>query len=222
MTHSPTGPPTPPMYPSPYFYAPPWGMTHPLAPARRAGVFMIVLGVLLLLLGGCVGAMGVLIPQIAQTPEISQAISRLEEQMNLSASIVFLTTGALIVVAAFVQMTLGVLVRGGGLGVVVTGIVFTSLLLLYLLVNAVAAVFVPGGLVGAFMCLIGAGLFGLQLAWLIQAARNAGQVAAMRQGYGSLWMGPSHVSAGYGYGYGVPPVPPPVVPPNPAAPEQPK
>src|SRR5439155_10922330 len=143
-------------YPSPYQppqqYPPGYGYpsqyADPLTPARRAGITMIVLGILSLLMGGCLSAVGASLPRIMSqmSPEQTEPIRRMETQFGISPSKMIIAAGVATVIIGLVYIVLGVLVRGGGMGAVISAIVLSSLAILYMLFNAVVAAITPGGL----------------------------------------------------------------------------
>lgn len=237
MSQYPPPPPPPPDQPSQpppgyppaqYGYAaPPYGaypgmpwapQPDPRAPANRAGILMIILGILGLLLGGCMGVLAAFVPAMRDSPEAAQALAQMEEQAKVDAFTVFLAGAIVLGVASVAQIVVGVIVRRGTLGPVVTGIVLTALLLLFMGVQTIGALFTPGGIFGACVTGVACVLYVVLLVWLIQAARNSGAVAAQQAGYPNPLMygyaapqpygPPQGYGYSYGYGYGQPPPPP--------------
>jgi len=174
-------------YGSPYGYASPDEL---LAPARRASTLLIVLGVLTLLLGGCLGAVGL----GTEVADAEQFIRQIEAQpgaqpfpIAAEQALVAVKWMAAIVLGAGVAMVLlGAVVRGGNrAGLVVSLILGAGLALLLgaaLLASVVAAAGgQPMALVGG-ACLYGLpfALVCLALVWLVQGLANAGKVDAAR------------------------------------------
>jgi hypothetical protein len=238
-------PPTPP-YPSdvqPGAYPPYYAAQHAypsliqaLAPARRSAVLQWVLGGLFFLFGGCLGGFGAAVPKMRKQPELEPIFRQLEAQ-SISPSAYLIAAGVVIGAVALGYIVLGFFTRRGGLGAIVTSIVLTSLVALYLGLSSVAALFMQGGPAGACMVAPVLALHVLLLVWLIQAARASAIVRAMRfapsvgywpqqapvYGYDPYAYGVPAPRGGYGYATSQPneppgaPAPPDDAPPQPPA-----
>ena len=190
-----------PQYPPPYSPTPPGygGYAQPspdqlLAPARRAGILMIVLGVLFVLAGLCLAFVSRMLdhPDFTSQPgylEMKQQMDQIEAQAGTSVQTVMLIMGAIPLALGALLGGLGFAVRGGGLVPVVLSIALTGLLLL--LVGLIVlggllqgAVGNPAQLLGV-LCFYGSPFLMLVLlmVWLVQAARASSQIAAARQQY---------------------------------------
>jgi hypothetical protein len=185
-----------------------------LAPARRAGLLMIVLGALNLLCGICGGVMVAgadfeqilaqqeLPPEVELTPGVLQGLAIGMLVVGLAAGI-----GAIV---------LGLLVRRGASVPVILSLVLTALVVLVLafLIVAGTAAALMQGMAPTPICIwiIPLVLSILLLVWLIQAARNAGQIKAWQQQYQAQYWQQQPYGGGYGYqqppGQGPPPPPP--------------
>ena len=208
-----------------------------LAPAKRAGVMMYVIGGLLALGGLCCGGVGVVAPVdeiMAQSPMLNSAPGVTAEMLKV-AIVVMGVLGFLFGVALIV---LGYFVRGGGMIPIVIAIVLVALAVLFNLLNlASSAVQMRGGgpEMMAGLCVTGIPLVLMLvlLAMLIQAARVAPRVAMMKSQYQQqLWQYQQQQQM-YQAGYlappmqqqhpqqsppadAYPPMPPPVPPPAPS------
>jgi hypothetical protein len=181
-------------YPSPY-NTPQFGQfgfdpaAGLLAPARRAAILMFVLGGLGVACGVCTGAFAAMGPidQIIQRAKI-QFPSNMDVPPEQLFRIIIGTIAVISLLQAIVMIILGVFVRRGGIGSIVTSIVLCVLILLMLVVQALGALFRGGigQLQGLVFLIIALGLYGLLLTWLIQAARAAPAVRAMRT-QSQLW-----------------------------------
>src|SRR5262249_54838695 len=116
---------------------------------------------------------------------------------------------------------IGIFVRRGGLGWVISGIVLSVLTILYLMLNVGASLVQgAGGIAGACFSLLPLGLFGLLLVFLIQATRSAGRMRLLQMQYQAQYMQYQQMMQQYGqtgYGYGYPPPPAPPQSPNPGS-----
>lgn len=224
-------------YPAP----PPPSPDELLAPARRAGVMMIVVGVLFVLCGLGMGVFSWVIkqPGVMSSPEFAQAqehFRQAEAQSGMAIETMLLIMGVVPLATGALFGGLGFFVRGGGFGAVVTGIVASSgvLLLLGLMIlgTLLGAAANPSSAAGVCVYVVPFGLVLLLLVWLIQAARAASRVAAARQQYQAqawqyqqyqqayLQQSPPQQQPGMGYHYPPPPAPPAAPPPAPPPPEQ--
>lgn len=194
----------PAQYPMPFYAAP---TVDALAPARRASVMMIVIGTLSLLMGGCMGITAALLPQMQSMPELNTQLSQLESQSGVSITALLIVAASLFAAVAIVQIVLGFIVRRGSMVPAVISIVFTSLILIYCGINAIAALALQGQFGGACMSFAAAALFVVQLVMLFQVCRNAGQARSMQFMSPAMmpWPGYAGPQQGYGqmgYGYG--------------------
>jgi hypothetical protein len=219
MTQQQQPPPYPyPPYPSPYappqaaaYYAQPPAETL-LAPARRAGILMIVLGALMFLFAACVAVIGALIPNMRTQPEIQDAIAKLEAQLGgqVSVQTLFVVMGVVLTVISVLYIVAGAFARRGGMGAAVTSLVLASLVLLYLVFNGVGSLLMPGGAGAACFSLLIAGIHVLLVVWLIQAIRAStrvkllqmqqAQYAAQYWQYQQAQAQAQEATGGYGYG----------------------
>jgi hypothetical protein len=162
-----------------------------LAPARRASVIMFVIAGLLLPCGLLSGIAAAFISSadLSQMPAESAAMFRKMEQqlasMGLSMAAVVTTAAVIMLVLGIALIVIGVIVRRGGMGGAVAGIVISCVLLLFAGMSVLAAVTKGAGLDacvwGIFLVLV---IF--LLVSLFGAARNAGRVAAMRAQFGGM------------------------------------
>lgn len=215
---------------------PPQSPDELLAPARRAGITMIVLGVLAVACGLCLAATGSVIdnPELAQSPQyqqMQQQFQQVERELGITLRQFFVFMGAVPLAMGAILGALGFGVRGGRRGVAIASIVFVGILLAVLglvilggLVQAVATGARPEMLLG--MCVYGVpfALLLMVMVWLVQAVRGAQKVEwARRQYQAQMWhyqqyqqaylqqgQPPAQPPPGMGYGY----------PPPPAAPSQ--
>jgi hypothetical protein len=207
----------PPSYPQANPYAP---VDDPRAPAKRAGILMIVLGALTLLCGACLGiaSWGLSLPEAASrmTPEQARKMQMIEEQLHISPSALLAGMAIVALVMSVVYIVMGVITRNGGFVSVVSSIVLVSITIAIAAFLGLSSV-LQAELVSACVCGIGVALFVLLLVWLIQAARAAGKITSMQQQYQQQYaqyqqMQQQYGNAGYGqqqYGYGYPPPPAP-------------
>jgi hypothetical protein len=206
-----------------------------LGPGRRAGILMIVMGVLMLTCGLCVfGFLTLAIDFVP--PEQRTILLQREQELGISFKAMGIFTGIVAGVPGLLQIVGGIFVRRGTKVPVYLSIALTIILILLVILNAVAGMLgSPGGgveMAGA-LCINGVmvALFILQLVWLFQAARNAGHIEGMRyqqqawaqtmppqayppQGYPQQGYPQGYAPPGY-YGNAVPP-PPGQGPVNPA------
>ncbi len=212
----------------PYYAAPQPMQADPRAPAKRASILMFVVGAMALLFGGCMGFTAAMLPRLRDMPEVRQTLATLESQAGVSATTLIIIAAVLFGVIGLAQIILGIFVRRGGLVIAIVGIIFTSLVLIYMCINLAISIITPGQLGGACMSVVVAAVFVAQLILLIQACRNAGQVRWMQQMYAGQTAWPQQQApyaqqpvdppgVNYGYGYGAPQQQPA----RPATPQQP-
>jgi hypothetical protein len=205
--------------------------TDVLKPARRAALLMIVLGALVTLFGLCnaVTAM-VMSPEMVAEQESAMKAAGLPES-NISAEAFRTMTvvmGALTLLVGVTFIVVGAFVRRGSRAATVTGLIVASalalLLGLFALLCLIAAFAAP--VVAAYACLFAIPFFLLiwLIAWLAQAVRASGAVAAAHNQFNAQFYQYQQqqqayaypVPPGYGYGYGYPA--PQTQPQQPAAP----
>jgi hypothetical protein len=195
MSQSPYQPPYPPPgsnYPAGFDYYQPQ-QTDPLAPARRAGVLMWILGGLLLLLGGCNLASAMTMPleeayrqQAALLPP-GESLPVTVEQFGrflIAAAVVTMGVGVVLVV-------LGSFVRSGRRAPIIVSILVVGLLALLMgllvLIALLRMTVQPAmGMLGCAFA-VPLSLLVLLLVWLIQANRAASQVERMRAYSQQYW-----------------------------------
>lgn len=182
-------------YPAPQ---PPPSPEQLLGPARRAGVLMVVLGVLFVLFGLCMAGLSWMIeqPEFTSSPQYAEMQCRfqqLEAQSGVTVQTLLLIAGIVPLVLGALLGGLGFFVRGGGLVPVILAIALTVGLELFF--GLVILVGLIQGLTGNAGALAGTciyvppfGLLLLLLFWLIQAAWGVSKVALARQQYqAQLW-----------------------------------
>lgn len=198
MSQPPSSPYPGPQVPQyPYGYDPygQMGGVDVLAPARRAGIMLFIVGGLLCLLGACNGISGLMLDaqQLAESNQqfmpAGQASPIPPETMRILA-IVFAAGTFLI---GILLVGLGIPVRGGNRPATITALILASLITLvvggFVLISLLAAIVSP--LMLAFTCvtLVPLVLFGLLVMWLIQALRAAGPdvQARLQQQQAAYW-----------------------------------
>lgn len=178
---------------------------------------MIILGILGILLAGCLGV----IPLFKDAPEFQQAVAAQLKEQRIELDTLMLGFIVMAVVVLFwsiAQIVLGVIVRRATTVPVAMSLALTAATILALLVFILISL--VGGDIGGLACnIVFAALVAIQLVWLIQAMKNAGPITAMQTqyqmwGYASPGMPPiPSPPQGYGYGHVPPPRTPPVQPP---------
>lgn len=217
MTQYPSPYSPPPYPPQGYVTAYGYGPSEDLfAPARRAGILMIVLGALTIVIGLCMGLGGAMLPQMMdQMPaDQRQMFDQMQQQLppSITLSGIFLVFACVMVVVGLLYIVLGLFTRRGGLGIVITSIVLTTLVSLVLLVSTIGSLTHPGQAMGACTTVIALALFVLLLAWLVQAARATSRISQMQADYQAQYQQYLRAQQMYGqqgYGYGAPQAPPP-------------
>lgn len=233
MTQNPWQPPHQPYQPNYYGYGDTPGGDDPLVPARRASILMYVLGGLTLLGGLCCGGVGIMLPNVmSQRPDLfSQAELPPEATPGLIQG-VFLVLAGLVLLCGIAYIVLGFFVGKGGKAAIITSMVLTVPVVLYLVVNLIASVTLGAragradSLGGACVSIVPLVLFVLLFVWLVQAVKNVSRVQAQAAYGQQYWQygqpgayPPGYPSAGHypapgGYGAPVPP-PPPIAPAGP-------
>lgn len=232
MSQCPQYPPPSPQQPMYSGYVPPpQSPEELLAPARRAGTLMIVLGVLAVAFGLLAAYQANHFDvSAAGTPDLQRKLQQQIdqfEQLGLPFRTLMLIFAALPLAAGAIIGGLGFFVRGGALGWVITAIIVGGGLILIVGFMLLAGL-IQGAMMGGPVMIVGAACFyGIPfvllvvlMIWLIQAARGAGRLAAMRQAYyAGAWQaqqnqeayrqappaGAPPPSAPAGMGYGTPP-----------------
>jgi type II secretory pathway pseudopilin PulG len=194
--------PYPPQQPQqpPWYGGPPQSPEDLRAPARRAGILMIVLGVLGVIAGLCMAGFSAFIGsgQAATDPqfrEMQAQIQEIESKAGVSAQTIFLVMGTVPLAVGALMGGLGFFVRGGGLVPVVLAMVLDGLLVL-MFVFFVLAGLIQGAAGGNAQLLLGTVcMYGIPLVmvillfvWLIQALRASSKIELARQHQqGQMW-----------------------------------
>lgn len=183
--------------PQPYAYPPAhyYGIdpaAQLLAPARRAGILLFLVGAGALVFGGCFGVMAValLSPEFASNPDMQKALADTGVDMPTMRIVLFVMAG-LIAGFAVVAGVLGFFVRRGTVGPLVTALIVSGL------ATALMLLWLIGGLASgqiAALCVLAlpaAVLIFLDIT-LIQALTRSGDVARSRAqtAYGSTYPHP--------------------------------
>ena len=203
---SPYSPYTPPG-PQDYAYAQP-GAADLLAPAKRAGVMMIVLGSLALTCGMCVlGAAG--LPFDELPPEQKDLFRELEQQAGMPAKQMLTIYGAGTLVGGGLFLGLGIFVRRGGRGIVIASIVLVSATAIWFVKDLVSMAMLGGPAAamagGACVSVVQIGLCALLLVWLAQALRAIPHLTAIAQQYQAQYWQYEQQRQAYAYGHGTVP-----------------
>jgi hypothetical protein len=208
----------PPQYPQPPYFQPqfdfsqyyPVGSADLLAPARRAAILQGVLGALVLMCGVFIGGVAwkadLPVDEIVSTsgmtvPQLPEGVT-LERMLRIAYTVIGgcgAFTGVLLLVLCF-------FVRRGTIGPIVTSIIFESAVILVLVLNVVGALVQMAanpaiGLVSLILAGVPLAAFGLNVLWLIAAARNGPRLRIAQQqfqaqfyqyqqqqpAYGSAW-----------------------------------
>ncbi|MCC7352022.1 MAG: hypothetical protein IT446_15795 [Phycisphaerales bacterium] len=200
-------------YPSPYGDSP-YG-PDPQAPARRAGMLMIVLGILMLLGGVCIFGFGWAYPLDQLPPEQAQAISKLEQETGVPVQRVFIAMGVILALPSLLMLILGLFVRRGGMGSIVTSMILVGLMILveamYVLMGILQVIRgQEGAMAGLCMMVVPLVLLVVLMVLLIQAVKNVRQVQSARQYSNPYWMPPYSQNPYDGTTpHGMAPTPPP-------------
>jgi MFS family permease len=212
------------MYPSPYhppgvqqYYAAP---IDPLRHARRASIFMFIMGPLIFLTGTCMASVLPIIRMAPPSPDTDRLLQTASEQTHGHPEI-FTATGVLLLLLGSGMLVLAFFVRRGGRRSCTVGAVVMGLLAVYFLLNLLSSV-VMGNIFAVVFSLLMIALFSMTLIWLIQAIRAAGTIQLAQQQYAAQYWHyqqtmQAHANAGYGYGQ-----PPQASPPSPAVQQPPQ
>lgn len=218
--YQPSSPYTAPGYPAPYGYG--YGPDL-LAPARRAGIMMFVLGLLMTACSGlCIASVifGLLDQAVQQDPRILQQIE--QAQLGMDAlqfvKVLYGTCGGLGSLLGLILVALAFPVRKGGMASSIIALVLCVLTTLMFLFFTVAAP-LSGDPTAILVGLPGLGIFGALVVMLAMAIRSISRHnTAMRQMqaqwmqyqqqyYGQMSLGA--VGSGYAQQQQPPPPPPP-------------
>lgn len=137
-------------------------------PARRAGVAFLVFGGVGLLLAAIFLLAGANLPALSQDPAFKHEIDKLTAQLQFDARIVLLVFGGLLGIYAIIALIAGYFVRGGSRAAVISGIVLTALVILWIGLNAAVAL-AHGEIAGAVVPLV---LIAVHL-WLLKTLIEA-------------------------------------------------
>jgi hypothetical protein len=193
-------------------FVPP-GQPDLLAPARRAGLLMIVLGVLVALMGACNGGSAALITpeqvteQQATMRELGVPDSPIKPETQRIGTMIL---GGLTLLVGILFVVNGVYVRGGRPRAITTGLCLTgavTLLVGGLFLMCLIALLVAPVVAGAMLCVLAIplGLLVWLLIWLIGAARNNSQLSYLRQQYQAQFYQYQHNQQAYAaYAGGLP------------------
>ena len=210
-------------YPSPYQPPPPPGFYDYYRPyhgelgaARRAGVLLIILGALGMLFGFCVGAVmwsgtgDQVIQQLVHQPGVTFPTPpegmTIEQVLRIGMTVF----GGVCALAGLLMLILGLFVRRGSRGAMVTSIILLGILSLLMAVQIVSAV-VQGtsqGMISGCVGIFIVGTFVLTMVWLFQGLRTQGQARFQQQQYQAQYLYHQQQQQAYGqagYGYGPPP-----------------
>ena len=208
-------------YPSPY--QPPTAYTsymyaweqyrRLILPFRRAGLLMIILGVLGLLMGGCFGAVAGLVRREQMQPEVLRLVRDIEAKTQLSFKVLLVVMAVMVSVPSVLLIVLGLFVRKASRGAVVAGMVLVGIILLFLVRNFLGSLAMAGGggpqaMGGVCMAVVMLAMFGLLMGWLVQAARAVPMLRGAAAQYQSQYWQYMQGQGQYGQGYGGGPVPP--------------
>lgn len=187
----------PPTVPYGYGYYPQDPLEVLLRPAKRASIFMFIMGGLLIPCGGLILlASGMDFNAMAAGPQQAQ-FQMLESQLSslgYTLAGILRVMGLIIGLPGVLFILLGVFVRGGGLGSVITSLIYTGLLTLLVGFIVVSGIVQTVGqqrgemVIGLCVWMIPLALLVITFSFLIQATKNAGQISQARQGgYGGGW-----------------------------------
>lgn len=182
-----------------------------LAPARRAGVLIIVLGALTILSSACFGVMGAFWTEISRemtTEQIAQ-FTKLEAEGGIAMAKLIYVFAAGCGFLGMLYIVLGILCRSGNLVVLIVSMIPLVLTILYLLGTLL---FAPGIESGILFMLVGIPhlLAGM---WLIQAMINSSKIREIQlQQQMQMWQYQMQMQqyqmGGYQYGQPNQPQPP--------------
>src|SRR5688572_14332897 len=179
MSQFPYTPPT--QYAAGYDYY----QTDPLAPARRAGMLMYLIGGIVLLSGFCCIGMGQALPRlIAQQPEAFVGLEQIPEATPEFMQRSLYIFSGVVFAGGIGLILLGRFVRAGSKGAIITSIVISILAVLLLVIWLIATtptLISPPGLhtfVGLCLLILPTALFILLLVLLFSAMRGVDRAMA--------------------------------------------
>jgi magnesium-transporting ATPase (P-type) len=170
-----------------------------LRPARQASVVMFILSGLALLASVTL-ILGAFVPPDRFPPETRDQLNELLAPVGISIKVFMLTMGMFVAIPCAVLAVLGVMVRGGGIRSIVTSIVVGGLMLAYMLLNVVAALFSAQPASFLFPGLFAAAIVYL-ITRLVAAARAARMIAGMAAQYQAQYWQYHQFNQEPGYGY---------------------
>jgi hypothetical protein len=187
---------------------------HLLAPARRAGILAIILGSLVLLCGGAILLVAIGFDQLP-----AEMRSQMEGDLarygsaGVSPRSIYMTAAVVILLIAIVMIVLGALVMRGGMGSIISLMIVTVLLIIFLILQLVSIPAIAQGdsraMIGACMAVIPLVLLGLLMWFLAGAVRAAPQIWMIRmQQQSQMWQYQQNQQQ-YQHGNWPPPPPPP-------------
>lgn len=182
-----------------------------LAPARRAGLLMIILGSLSLLGGVCMLAVLALpVDQLLRDSNITPAdIANTGFTPQQFIKVLVVMMSSIFVGVAITMLIMGFLVRRGGAASAIVSLVLVSLLALLLaLQTLVQGIRVLSGdprmIASVGITLLILAVLVLLIVWLVGAIRAAGSLKQLKQQQLAQWYAMQHHPAWTGYGQ-VPP-----------------
>lgn len=175
--------------PQPYHYAAGDAYESLRSPAKRASILMFILGGLLCVCGTCCVAAGPMLSRAQLDAEQMSQFSQFEAELGIGMKELMMGMGVAGMLPGIILIVLGIFVRGGSTGPVITALVFTSIMELVLLLLAVSGGIEaissgsPDTLIGLAFFIALLATLGMLIVWLIQSVRNAGQLRAWQTQY---------------------------------------
>jgi hypothetical protein len=192
---------------------------------------MIILGVLLLPMAGCVVMMVYFLSRSENPPEIQEKIEQMQAELGPNSGAVMLVAIRLMSLLALLYLALGIWVRRGGKVSAILSLVMVALVTLGTAFNMLGGLASGGTNAAAGLCVFGplVALDVLTIIWLAQAIGNAGQVKQYRDYQQKYWAYAQQQQQWPGGGYpgyygqagGAYPPPPPAAPTPPPPPSGP-
>lgn len=198
-------------------------MSAYLGPARRAGVLMFVLGGLGMACGVCLGISALITPIESMISASGMNVPELPPGMSIGQlmRIAYVVMAVGLLIQSILMIVLGVFVRRGSVGAIITSLVICVLVTLFLLINFIGPLMqlghAPGtAIMSLTMIAVPLCLYGLLIMWLLQAKRSADTVSAMRMQYQAQYWQYMQQQQMYQQGYGAAqqPLAPPLSPPS--------
>ena len=200
----------PPAYPSgPIPYQTPGQQFDPLAdllaPAKRAGVLMIVFGGIAIACGLCFGLVGLAWDEVmrASNPADLANLMQLEVQLGLSVRVMLLIVAGGSLVVGLLFLVLGIVTRGGGAVGIYGSMVVAVIVMGYIGINAIGLLALggktpPSTLAGGVcFTVVGLGTMVLLMIWLINAARNIRRIRELKEYQQNYYLYAQQQQAGY-------------------------